>query len=80
MTKRYLAFLGDIQRPKDKENDMIGSYDDIDDAKYAIHCKVREDYCSLHHHSLALYLTPKWEFVKWAHIFDTKLKKIVWEK
>lgn len=80
MKKRYVAFLGNIYYPSGGMHDLLGSYDDIDDAKHAIDSKVRDGYCSSFHGDLDAYLEHEWRARKWGHIYDTETNKIVWEK
>jgi len=70
--ERYLAFLGDDYYPNGGMNDFLSDHKTVEEAKMAIEKEVEKE--AKYHDNEYL-----WE-QRWAHIYDTVERKIVWNK
>ncbi len=79
--KNYLLFMGQNYYPGGGAEDLLGSYETIEEAIQRNESELSKDYISEE-----MQFVTKEEYVEnakdntWAHIYDLENQKIVWEQ
>jgi len=74
----YLLFYGDNYYPNGGMEDFIGSYETKELALEALKKQVLKPYSNYYEASEDEFYKSEMEELKWAHIYDLSINKIIW--